>query len=160
MLPGGAAVRTTGVHEVLPGWTAQDRGDTAPTLTYVQVARGLTFDGATLELLDLAPVTVCVAPAPGCSLAHVTTGAFLDLWWATDDPAVGERWRRGVVSLVDPEHRPSLDALVRLRRPRIHGSGLRYDVELVEGVLPPSSGSCVLFVHPATDASTTAEAPA
>lgn len=135
---------------MLRGWTAEDHADQAPFLTFVQVARGVAFTGSTLGLLELAPVTVCVGPPPAGTLSHVTTGAFLDLWWAASDAPGGENHRRGVVSLVDPETRPRYDALVRLSRPRIHGSGLRYDVELVEGPLPPSSGSCVLFIHPAT----------
>ena len=144
---------SAGAHEVLGGWTAEEHAELAPFLTFVQVARGVAFTGSTLGLLDLAPVTVFVGPPASGSLGHVTTGAFLDLWWAAADVPGRESERRGVVSLVDPETMPRYDALVRLSRPRIHGSGLRYDAELVEGVLPPSSGSCVLFIHPATAAS-------
>ncbi len=133
---------------VLPGWTAESRLGDAPYLTFVQVARGLASSGSSLDLLDLAPVTVCVAPGPASSLSHVTTGAFLDLWVAADERVTDQRGRRGVLSVVDPESRPIYDTVLRLHRPRIHGSGLQYDVEVVDGILPTSSGSCVLFVQP------------
>ncbi len=142
-------MRSAGVHEVLSGWTAGDHEAAAPHLTYLQQARGLAFTGSCLELLDLDPVTVCVLPAPAGALGHMTTGAFLDLWWAVAERVAAGATRRAVVALVAPGSLGAYDALVLVGRPRIHGSGLRYDAELVEGVLPASSGSCLLVVHPA-----------
>jgi hypothetical protein len=55
--------------------------------------------------------------------------------------------RPGVLSLADPGSSPFGDAMVLLTRPRIHDTGLAYDVTLVGGTLPLSSGSCVLNIN-------------
>lgn len=143
------------VHDVQRGWTAHDHEDQAPFLTFVQIARGCVFARSTLVLLDLAPVTVCIGPPPEGSLSRVTTSAFLDLWWLAAETTPRGPEREAVVALVDPDRRALGDVRVRLSRPRIHGSGLRYDADLLEGLQPASSGSCALFIEPAAAAAPT-----
>jgi hypothetical protein len=128
------------------GWTAAPRGHPARELTFIQVARHFAFDGRSLDLLDLAPVTVCIGPAPTRTLGHLTTGAFLDLWSSSFD---GDAPRPAVISLANQGISPWFDTTVELDAPRIHDSGLRYDVACAEGVLPADSGSAVLFIAPA-----------
>lgn len=139
----------SGAHEVQRGWTATEHEDQAPFLTFVQIARGCAFTGSSLVLLDLAPVTVCIGPAPEAALSRITTSAFLDLWWLAAETTVGGSQRGAVIALVDPDRRAYGDARVRLSRPRIHGSGLQFEADLVQGQLPASSGSCALFLDPA-----------
>lgn len=139
----------SGAYEVQRGWTATEHEDQAPFLTFVQIARGCAFTGSTLVLLDLAPVTVCIGPAPDGALSRITTSAFLDLWWVAAETRVGGSQRGAVIALVDPDRRGCGDVRVRLSRPRIHGSGVQFDAGLVQGLLPASSGSCALFIEPA-----------
>lgn len=126
------------------GWTAQDHADVARDLVFVQMARSFGFTGSAIDLLDLSPITLCIGPPPARSLGHVTTGALLDLW-SSDDAGSGAP-RQAVIALVDHGIRPWSDTPLLLTAPRIHDSGLRYDVRLVDGVLPPTSGACVLFI--------------
>ena len=60
-------------------WSLKD-GTAHPM--YVQVARRAVFDGTSLTLIDLAPATFFVGEQPVTSLGHVSTGLFLDEWYA------------------------------------------------------------------------------
>lgn len=122
------------------GWSCDDPGLDTRSLTFIQVARGVQFDGTTLVLADLAPTMPYVAVPQRSLLGHISTGAFLDLWASPST-------RSGVLSLADPWCLPNGDAVVLLARPRIRDAGLAYDVRLVDGILPTSSGSCVLYVN-------------
>jgi hypothetical protein len=134
------------VPQVRRGWTAGGTTVEGAALTFIQVARGMRYDGSTLALVDLAPTTPYVSSGRPV-LGHVTTGAFLDIWvrdlllWSDD------RSRSCVLSLADPTIAPMSDVLLRLCDPRIHGTGLRYSVSAIAGTLPESSGACVLYVN-------------
>ncbi len=115
---------------------------------YAQVARSLRFDGRSLTLVDLAPSTIWSSPMPEPGLGYVPTGAFLDLW---TEPTQGlheeSRHVRGVLSLLDPDARLAGDCVLALSNPRVTASGLTYDADVVEGLVPASSGACVLFIE-------------
>ena len=135
---------------VPPGATGVDRGRSAPGgagLTFIQVARGMTYDGRTLALVELAPTMPYVTGSPLTCLGHISTGAFLDLWTSDPGPSVDNPSRPSVLSLADPAVSPLSDSLLLLARPRIHGTGLCYSVTVLSGTLPASSGSCVLYVN-------------
>jgi len=113
--------------------------------TYVQVAREVRFDGRSLTLLDLAPSTICLAHEPGATAGHLPTGLFLDHWY---DQLEGASVRPvpAVLSLLDADRAPASDSQVLLSLPRIREAGLQYQIQLVEGEIPPTSGACVLFI--------------
>jgi hypothetical protein len=135
------------VPTVRRGWTADDLRLDGPGLTFIQVARGMKFEGHTLTLVDLAPTMPYVASSPPTFLGHISTGAFLDLWVTDRLTATGPPERPSVLSLADPTISPLSDALLLLARPRIHGTGLRYNVTVLGVALPASSGACVLYVN-------------
>jgi hypothetical protein len=54
---------------------------------------------------------------------------------------------RGTLSLLDPDAQIAGRAVVELRAPRLTADGLAYDVEILEGIVPGSSGACVLFLE-------------
>jgi hypothetical protein len=135
------------VPAIRQGWTCDDQRLDPAELTFIQVARGMAFCGRTLVLADLAPTVPYLTAAPPLVLGHISTGAFLDLWSSGPEPTGVVARRPGVVSLADPERSPLGDAVVILARPRIHDTGLTYDVTLVEGSLPSSSGTCLLYVN-------------
>jgi hypothetical protein len=143
-----ASVTATRTLELQPGWTAELQTDQAVELTFIQIAHRVTHRRRVLHLADLSPVTLSVSAPPASRIGHLTTGAFLDLWQSGTYRAP-DGWRRfGVVALLDPENWPFGDALVRVSEPCIHGSGLQYRVDLLEGALPESSGAAVLLIHP------------
>ncbi len=138
---------TVTVPGVRRGWTADDLHLDGAGLTFMQVARGMTYDGKTLALVELAPTMPYVSGSPLTWLGHISTGAFLDLWTSDPGPSVDTPSCPSVLSLADPAISPLSDSLLLLARPRIHGTGLRYSVTVLSGALPASSGSCVLYVN-------------
>lgn len=118
-------------------------------VTYVHVARRLGFSGSALTLLDLSPATVFLTAA-GAAMGYLTTGMFLDRWYAACSGS-STRVVAAVLSLLDPEQDPECDTHLLLSLPRIRSAGLEYQVTDVTGDVPPSSaGACVLFVSPPT----------
>lgn len=132
---------------------------------YMQVARRAVFDGTSLTLIDLAPATFFVDEQPVTSLGHVSTGLFLDQWYAEAD-GPGTRVVPGVLSLLDADRAPDSSSRVLLSLPRIRDAGLEYQVQVLDGDVPSTVGACVLFIRPLlppttpTDVSRRAVAPA
>jgi hypothetical protein len=116
-------------------------------VTFIQVARGAAFADGQLALEDLEPTTIWLAQDPPHRMGHMATGTFLDLWWH-DDSGLAAAGLRGVLGRADPDAQLLGDAVLRLRDPRISGSGLRYGAVLLNGSLPRSAGACVLFLGP------------
>jgi hypothetical protein len=135
------------VPGVRRGWTADDLLLDGAGLTFIQVARGMTYDGTALALVDLAPTMPYVTGSPRTCLGHISTGAFMDLWASDPGQSADRPSRPSVLSLADPAISPFSDALLLLERPRIHGTGLRYVVTVLSGTLPATSGACVLYVN-------------
>ena len=115
-------------------------------VTYVQVARRLVSSGSAVALLDLSPATVFLTGS-GTAMGYLTTGMFLDRWYAQSSGS-STRAVAAVLSLLDPEQDPWCDAHLQLCLPRIRSAGLEYQVSGVTGDVPPSAGSCVLFISP------------
>lgn len=119
-------------------------------VTYVQMARGLRFAHGTLRLDDLAPSTIWVMGGSVTTVGQVSTGAFLDLWRDSREGSSAQA-AQGRLALLDADAHLLGDPVLRLSAPRIAGSGVAYDVEIASGVIPGSSGACVLFINPADD---------
>lgn len=134
------------VPTVRRGWTADELSGDSTRVTFVQVARGMRFSGRSLVLVGLAPTMPYFDAHEPAALGHVSTGAFLD-WWRGGDSVRAEPSRPCVICLADPLRVPFGDALVHLARPQVHGTGLAYAIELVEGALPESSGACVVYIN-------------
>ncbi len=120
---------------------------------FAHIAPRMRFDGRTLTLVDISPSTIWMSEAvrePGHApeIDYLPTGAFLDRW--TDRArAVGPAGcrMRGTLSLLDPDAQVAGRAVVELSAPRLTADGLAYDIEVLEGIVPGSSGACVLFLE-------------
>lgn len=129
---------------------------------FAHIAPRMCFDGRTLTLVGISPSTIwlSVAQASGrpAELDYLPTGAFLDRWAARDSEVGPGRCRmRGTLSLLDPDAQIAGRAVLELRAPRLAADGLAYDVEIIQGIVPCSSGACVLFLE-WSDAGTPADA--
>jgi hypothetical protein len=120
---------------------------------FAHIAPRMRFDGRTLTLVDISPSTIWMSrsrlpegDAP--ALDYLPTGAFLDRWTdrAREAGPAGCRMR-GTLSLLDPDAQIAGRAVVELRAPRLTADGLAYDIEIHQGIVPGSSGACVLFLE-------------
>lgn len=116
-------------------------------VTFVQVAGGALADGHRLALRDLAPTTVWLLHGALERVGHMATGTFLDLWW-DEESRLSWSALGAVFGQADPQAQLLGDPLLTVRSPVISGSGIQYQVEVLNGTLPRQSGSCVLFVGP------------
>jgi hypothetical protein len=132
---------------------------------FAHVAPRLCFDGRTLTLVEISPSTLWMCrPGLACGqsaqLDYLPTGFFLDRW---TDRARGvgraDCHMRGTLSLLDPDAQIAGRAVIELRAPRLTVDGLAYDIEILQGIVPSSSGACVLFLE-WSDAPTPGDRPA
>jgi len=131
----------TASETVNPELAGQERIDAL----FVQSATGLTSEGgATVTLHGLTESTVYFADRPRREVGHMRTQSFIELWeegsytFAVDPP-------NAVLSFLDDGDAPN-DVVVVLRDPRLEGDSLTYQVEVLEGTLPESTGPCTLFI--------------
>lgn len=116
-------------------------------VTFVQIARAAVLSGNQLTLEDLEPTTVWLANGQRERVGHMATGTFLDLWWHPESGLAASALR-AVLGRADPDAQLLGDPVLRLRAPRISGSGVQYDVEVLNGSLAGRAGACVLFLGP------------
>jgi len=115
---------------------------------FVQTAGRLTTDGEkTITLNGLSPSTIYFADRPKREVGHMTTSRFVDLWgegdnsFAVDPP-------NAVLSFAEPSDRTPEEVVVTISEPRLNGDSLRYNVTVLDGTLPASTGPCALFIDP------------
>ena len=122
--------------------------DSAPThVILIQVAGSAVADLHRLTLRDLSPTTIWLLQGAPRKFGHMSTGTFLDLWWHPKS-RLGGSSLPAHLGLADPELQRLPDPNLLLGSPRISGSGIQYDIELLSGSLPSHTGACVLFLGP------------
>jgi hypothetical protein len=114
---------------------------------FVQTARGITSDGATVTLLDVTPATLCFSDRPQRVVGHMSTADFVDLWgegdnsFATDPP-------NAVLAFVEDGADVPTDAVVVLSDPTLVDGRLTYSIKVLEGTMPAECGAVTLFIDP------------
>jgi hypothetical protein len=115
---------------------------------FVQTAGRLTAEGGkAITLQRLSPSTVYFADRPKREVGHMSTQRFVELWgegdnsFALDPP-------NAVLSFTEPEDRTPEEVVVTIRNPRLAGDSLSYQVDVLDGTLPTSTGPCALFIDP------------
>ncbi len=115
---------------------------------FVQLARGVRFDGLALTLVDLAPSTIRITMTPTPEVGHVCTGDMLDRWADAMTASRAGSWRvPGTLGLLDAEAQVGDDAAFLVSNPRMTATGLAYDAEVMRGDVPSESGACVLYLE-------------
>ena len=101
------------------------------------------MEDCSLDLVDLAPSTICVEWDDRRQVSYLTTGQFLDMWWGERTESVPASF-----ALLSPAPLRDDGVLLTLSSPRMVGSGLRWTVTAATGWLPHTSGACVLVLNP------------
>jgi hypothetical protein len=115
---------------------------------FVQTAGRLTSDaGKVIRLQHLSPSTLYFGDRPNREVGHMSTLRFVELWgegensFAVDPP-------NAVLSFAEPEDYTPEDVVVTIRNPSLDGDTLSYEVDVLDGTLPTSTGPCALFIDP------------
>lgn len=110
---------------------------------FVQSADRVVYEDGTLALEGINPAVVFFSDRPNRIAGHLTMPAFLELWEEGADSFAEDPPNAVLSALVDES---MTEAVVTLTNPRLEGSALRYDVELLEGALPSAGGVSSLFI--------------
>jgi hypothetical protein len=114
---------------------------------FVQTAGSLSSEGNVITLHALSPSTIYFADRPQREVGHMSTRRFVDLWDEGDnsfevDPP------NAVLSFAEPQDRAPEEVVITIRDPIMDGDSLRYEVSVLDGALPTSTGPCALFIDP------------
>jgi hypothetical protein len=77
----------------------------------------------------------------------MSTQRFVDLWGEGDNSFADDP-PNAVLSFAEPEDRVPEEVVVTIRNPSLDGDTLSYDVDVLDGQLPVSTGPCALFIDP------------
>ncbi len=114
---------------------------------FVQTARGIASDGATLMLRDVTSSTLFFSDRPQRVVGHMTTADFVELWGEGDNSFEADP-PNAVLSFVEPGADAPTDAVVVIKNPTLKNGQLSYSVDLLEGVIPIEAGPVTLFIDP------------
>lgn len=116
-------------------------------LLFVQNAQGFEVgaDGRTLTLKGLSPTTLFFSDRPVRIAGHYLTGEYLQFWKAGPDSFLKDP-PNATLSVFEKGKDELSDVVVTLRNPRLNGNDLSYDITLISGTLPRTSGPASLFI--------------
>lgn len=115
---------------------------------FVQTAGRLTSDGQNvITLQGVSPSTIYFADRPQREVGHMSTTRFVELWGEGDNSFAADP-PNAVLSFAEPADRDPEEVVVAIREPRADGDSLSYQVNVLDGKLPASTGPCALFIDP------------
>jgi hypothetical protein len=115
---------------------------------FVQTAGRLSSDGqSVITLQGISPSTIYFADRPKREVGHISTSRFVDVW-GDGDNSFAANPPNAVLSFAEPEDRTPEEVVVTIRDPRADGDSLSYQVDVLAGKLPTSTGPCALFIDP------------
>jgi hypothetical protein len=125
----------------------QNKAQDSIEAMFVQNAQGLTSSASALTLQGLGHSTLFFADRPQRVVGHLSTRKFVDEWgeginsFAIDPP-------NAVVSFLENGDTTPEDVTVVLRDPVLNGDNITYQIDILDGKLPPRAQACSLFIDP------------
>ena len=114
---------------------------------FVQSAHGLTTSNGSVTFHGLAQATLFFADRPQRVVGHLTSRKFVDQWGDGEDSFAMDPPNAVVSFLEDGEAVPE-EVTMTIMDPQLEGDTLTYKVNILDGMLPASSGPCSLFIDP------------
>ncbi len=114
---------------------------------FVQVGSAVTGGDHSITLHGIGHATLFFADRPERVVGHVSTQKFVSEWGEGEN-SFAEDPPNAVVSFLESGDAIPEDATVILRNPHLAGDSLTYNVEVLEGTLPPQAGPFSLFIDP------------
>lgn len=115
---------------------------------FVQTAAESSAEGSVLTLHDATRSTLYFSDRPERVVGHVTTEMFVDLWDEGQN-SFSEDPPNAVLAFLEPGDDVPEDVVTVIRNPRMEGTSLSYDIEVLEGTMPAhAKGGVTLFIDP------------
>ena len=115
---------------------------------FVQAAPEAAVEGSVLTLHDVSRSTLYFSDRPERVVGHVTSDMFVDLWDEGEN-SFAENPPNAVLAFLEPGDDVPEDVVTVIRNPRMEGTALSYDIEVLEGEMPAhAKGGVTLFIDP------------
>ena len=114
---------------------------------FVQSAHGLTTSKGSVTFHGLAHATIFFSDRPQRVVGHLSSRKFVDQWGEGED-SFAEDPPNAVLSFLEEGDTVPEEVTMTISDPQLDGDTLTYTVDILDGMLPASSGPCSLFIDP------------
>jgi hypothetical protein len=115
---------------------------------FVQTAAEAAVVDDVLTLHDASRSTLYFSDRPERVVGHVTSEMFVDMWDEGEN-SFAENPPNAVLAFLEPGEDVPEDVVTVIRNPRMEGTTLSYDIEVLEGTMPAhAKGGVTLFIDP------------
>ena len=114
---------------------------------FVQSAHGLTTSKDSVTFHGLAHATIFFSDRPQRVVGHLSSRKFVDQWGEGED-SFAEDPPNAVLSFLEEGDTVPEEVTMTISDPQLEGDTLTYTVDILDGMLPASSGPCSLFIDP------------
>ena len=114
---------------------------------FVQSAHGLTTSNGSVTFHGLAHATLFFSDRPQRVVGHLSSRKFVDQWGEGEDSFAADPPNAVLSFLEDGDTVPE-EVTMTISDPQLDGDTLTYQVDILDGMLPASSGPCSLFIDP------------
>ncbi len=114
---------------------------------FVQSAHGLTTSKGSVTFHGLAHATLFFSDRPQRVVGHLSSRKFVDQWGEGEDSFADDPPNAVLSFLEDGDTVPE-EVTMTISDPQLDGDTLTYTVDILDGMLPASSGPCSLFIDP------------
>ena len=108
---------------------------------FVQSAHGLTTSKGSVTFHGVAHQTLFFADRPQRVVGHLSSRKFVDQWGEGEDSFADDPPNAVLSFLEDGDMVPE-EVTMTISDPQLDGDTLTYTVEILDGMLPASSGPC------------------
>jgi len=114
---------------------------------FVQSAHGLTTSKGSVTFHGLAHATLFFSDRPQRVVGHLSSRKFVDQW-AEGEDSFAQDPPNAVLSFLEDGDTVPEEVTMTISDPHLDGDTLTYTVDILDGMLPASSGPCSLFIDP------------
>ena len=110
---------------------------------FVQNAKDVSFAGDKMTLKGISGVTILFSDRPDRIAGHMTTADFVKNWNMGKDSFKIDNPNAALAIFGEKE--PN-DVVIELSNPALENDSLTYDIKVLEGSIPKTTGECSLFI--------------
>jgi hypothetical protein len=115
---------------------------------FVQIAPEASVADGVLTLHDVGDATLYFSDRPKRVVGHVKSSQFVDMWTEGDN-SFEQDPPNAVLAFLEPGDDMPDDVVVVIKEPRVEGTSLKHDIDVLDGEPPAhAKGGVTLFIDP------------